>query len=113
MSKYSSLRPLPSAAASIGMAMVVALASLAAHAGDAFPERCPPGYWLLDPVCIDRSSGDVVNASPAKSSPAAPAPGCAPDYWRLGKLCISLQTGDVELADDRRGPGGRGAGARN
>jgi hypothetical protein len=94
----------PFAAACIGMVMAVTIASSAVHAEDASAARCPPGYWLLEPVCIDQSSGDVVKASPAKRSPSGPAPGCAPSYERLGRLCIGLQTGDIELADEQRWP---------
>jgi hypothetical protein len=27
--------------------------------------RCPAGYWLLEPVCLNQTTGDVVNAKPA------------------------------------------------
>lgn len=26
--------------------------------------RCPAGYWLLEPVCLNQTTGDVVNAGP-------------------------------------------------
>jgi hypothetical protein len=75
--------------------------------------RCPVGYWLLEPVCINQDSGDVVNATPANIRPAAFEPGCAPGYWRLGELCLSPITGDVEMADEKMWPAKRGASLRN
>jgi len=93
------------AAALAGTVIALAPASPAAHADVASATRCPWGYWLLEPVCINQSTGDVVNASPAAPSPVAWASGCAPDYWRLGDLCLSMQTGDVELVDERQWPG--------
>jgi hypothetical protein len=66
--------------------------------------RCPAGYWLMAPVCIDLDTGDVVDASPPAPSPVASEPGCAPGYWRLDKLCLSHSTGDVELVDETKWP---------
>jgi hypothetical protein len=68
--------------------------------------RCPVGYWLLEPVCINQDSGDVVNATPSQVTPVVFERGCAPGYWRLGHLCLSPATGDVELADEKLWPAG-------
>jgi hypothetical protein len=76
-------------------------------------QRCPAGYWLMAPVCVDLDTGDVVSASPPAPSPVASAPGCAPGYWRLGKLCHSPSTGDVELVDETRWPARELANGRN
>ena len=75
--------------------------------------RCPAGYWLLEPVCINQDSGDVVNATPAQIDPVAFQRGCAPGYWRLAELCLSPATGDVELADEKRWPAEHRASLRN
>jgi hypothetical protein len=66
--------------------------------------RCPQGYWLMEPVCMNQETGDVVMASPAPPARAALEPGCAPGYWRLGELCLSPSTGDVELVDEKMWP---------
>jgi hypothetical protein len=75
--------------------------------------RCPAGYWLLEPLCINQDSGDVVNATPVHIKPAAFERGCAPRYWRLGELCLSPATGDVEMADENRWPAEHRASLRN
>ena len=106
-------KPFVSFAAALAcMAIALALASTTAHADDASATRCPSGYWLLEPVCINQSTGDVVNALAAAPSTVALASGCAPDYWRLGNLCLNLQTGDVELVDERQWPGEQSLGRR-
>src|SRR5262245_28808790 len=66
--------------------------------------RCPAGYWLLEPVCMNQDSGDVVNAAPSRVTPVVFERGCAPGYWRLGDLCLSAVTGDVELANENLWP---------
>jgi hypothetical protein len=66
--------------------------------------RCPEGYWLMESLCLNGSTGDVVNAAPAAASAVALEPGCAPGYWRLDSLCLSSETGDVELVDEKRWP---------
>ena len=75
--------------------------------------RCPAGYWLMAPVCIDPDTGDVVSASPPAPSRVASEPGCAPGYWRLDRLCLSPSTGDVELVDETRWPAHQLAKGRN
>src|SRR5262245_49646217 len=75
--------------------------------------RCPAGYWLLEPVCINQDSGDVVNATPAPTARLSFAPGCAPGYWRLESLCVSPATGDVELVDEKTWPAEQYAELRN
>jgi hypothetical protein len=70
--------------------------------------RCPVGYWLVEPVCLNNVTGDVVNATRAQGSPTALEGGCVPGYWRLGELCVSPMSGDVELVDEQRWPAGQG-----
>jgi hypothetical protein len=74
--------------------------------------RCPAGYWLMGSLCLDSSTGDVVNAAPAAPSAIALEPGCPPGYWRLDSLCLSSETGDVELVDEKRWPVAERAAAR-
>jgi hypothetical protein len=71
--------------------------------------RCPQGYWLMEPVCVNQETGDVVTASPAPPPRIVREPGCAPGYWRLDNLCISPSTGDVELVDEKMWPPDRHA----
>jgi hypothetical protein len=66
--------------------------------------RCPQGYWLMESVCVNQETGDVVAASPAAPARAVLDPGCAPGYWRYGRLCLSPSTGDVELVDEKMWP---------
>jgi hypothetical protein len=74
--------------------------------------QCPEGYWLMQSLCMNGSTGDVVKAAPAAASAVAFEPGCAPGYWRVGNLCHSSETGDVELADEKRWPVTERAAAR-
>jgi hypothetical protein len=76
--------------------------------------RCPAGYWMLEsaslmePLCLNGTTGDVVNAGPEVASRIVFERGCAPGYWRLESqpesLCLSSETGDVELVDEKRWP---------
>jgi hypothetical protein len=75
--------------------------------------RCPAEYWLLEPVCINQDSGDVVNAASSDVTRVMFEQGCAPGYWRLGEVCLSSATGDVELADEKRWPADQRAALRN
>jgi hypothetical protein len=84
--------------------------------------RCPAGYWMLEsasltePLCLNSTTGDVVNAEPEAASRSVFERGCAPGYWRLEwqpeSLCLNSATGDVELADEERWPAGARAEAR-
>jgi hypothetical protein len=91
------------ACAAIGVVMCWFSTAIAQSQDPASP-RCPAGYWLMQTLCLNSSTGDVVNAAPAPASATAFEPGCAPGYWRLGKLCLSSETGDVELVDEKRWP---------
>jgi hypothetical protein len=75
--------------------------------------RCPAGYWLMDPLCFNSATGDVINASAPVASRVASKLGCRPEYWRLGALCFNSSTGDVELADEGEPPAGQRAAERN
>jgi hypothetical protein len=66
--------------------------------------RCPAGYGLLDPVCVNQATGDVVTAEPAVAFRTALEAGCAPGYWRLADHCLNSTTGDVELVDLQNWP---------
>jgi hypothetical protein len=83
-----------------------------AQSQDPASPRCPEGYWLMESLCLNGSTGDVVNAASAAASAMAVEPGCAPGYWRLDRLCHSSETGDVELADEKRWPAAERAAAR-
>jgi hypothetical protein len=74
--------------------------------------RCPAGYWLMQSLCLNSSTGDVVYAEPAAASRVLLEPGCAPGYWRLDSQCHSPATGDVELVDEERWPASQHAEAR-
>lgn len=84
--------------------------------------RCPAGYWMLEsaslrePLCLNGTTGDVVNAEPEAVSRIVFERGCAPGYWRLEwqpeSQCFNSATGDVELADEERWPAGPRADAR-
>jgi hypothetical protein len=67
-------------------------------------ERCPEGYWLLDAICVNKATGDRVNATPAAAAIMSDEHGCAPGYWRLEQVCISRVTGDVELVEEQQMP---------
>jgi hypothetical protein len=83
-----------------------------AQSQDPASPRCPEGYWLMGSLCLNSSTGDVVNAAPAAPSAITLGPGCAPGYWRLESLCLSSETGDVELVDEKRWPVTQQAAAR-
>src|SRR5262245_44261917 len=68
--------------------------------------RCPVGYWLMESLCLNNSTGDVVYAAPSGPSSIVAVPGCRPGYWRLDSLCQSPSTGDIELVDEQRWPVG-------
>src|SRR5262249_42801009 len=80
--------------------------------------RCPAGYWMLEskslkePLCLNNTSGDVVNAEPEVSSRIVLERGCAPGYWRLDSLCFDSATGDVEMVDEKLWPDGQRAEVR-
>jgi hypothetical protein len=80
--------------------------------------RCPAGYWMLESaslkelLCLNNTTGDVVNADPEVPSRTVLERGCAPGYWRLDSLCFDSATGDVELVDEKRWPEGQRAEAR-
>jgi hypothetical protein len=97
------------AIAALALAMGCGSAAAEPSRNGAQNARCPVGYWLLEPVCLNEDSGDVVNANPAPTKPASFELGCAPGYWRQGALCLSPATGDVELADEKRWPAERRA----
>lgn len=84
-----------------------------AQSRDPTNPRCPAGYWLMESLCLNNATGDVVNAAPAAAPRIAFEPGCAPGYWRLGSLCLNSATGDVELVDEKRSPDGQRAEVRN
>jgi hypothetical protein len=71
---------------------------------------------LTEPLCLNSTTGDVVNAEPEVASRIVLERGCAPGYWRLESqpesLCLNSATGDVELADEERWPAGQRADAR-
>jgi hypothetical protein len=74
--------------------------------------RCPAGYWLMQSLCLNNSTGDVVYPEPAAASRVLLERGCAPGYWRLDSLCLNSATGDVELVDEERWPADQHAEAR-
>jgi hypothetical protein len=92
------------ATAMVGIVIGYLSSSAGAQSQSSLGSRCPAGYWLLEPVCINQDTGDVVNAAPAAASRVAFAPGCRPGYWRLDSLCFSSATGDVELVDENTSP---------
>jgi hypothetical protein len=89
-----------------------------AQSRDPTNTRCPAGYWMLEskslvePLCLNNTTGDVVNAEPAAASRIVLERGCAPGYWRLDSLCLNSETGDVELVDEKRWPDGKRAEVR-
>jgi hypothetical protein len=98
--------------ATIGIVIVCIPTSTISQSQSPNDLRCPAGYWLMAPVCIDLDTGDVVNASPPAPPRVASELGCAPGYWRLDNLCLSSETGDVELVDEKRWPVPERAAAR-
>jgi hypothetical protein len=80
--------------------------------------RCPAGYWRLEskslkePLCLNNTTGDVVNAEPEVPSRIVLERGCAPGYWRLDSLCFDSATGDVEMVDEKLWPDGQRAEVR-
>jgi hypothetical protein len=94
----------------IGFLSTSALAQSQKPAGP----RCPAGYWLMQSLCLNNATGDVVNAAPAGiTTRVVSVQGCAPGYWRLEEVCLSDATGDVELADEKRWPAEQRAARRN
>jgi hypothetical protein len=100
----------------LAFATISVICSLPIAAAAQSPERtdlrCPVGYWLMQSLCLNSSTGDVVYAEPAAASRVLLEPGCAPGYWRLDSQCHSPATGDVELVDEERWPASQHAEAR-
>jgi type IV secretory pathway protease TraF len=51
-----------------------AAAAAAAESADATQPRCPAGYWRMDTLCFNQSTGDVVLAAPPAPSDEVRAP---------------------------------------
>lgn len=95
--------------ATIGIAVCCFSTSATVQSQSPTNLRCPAGYWPMESLCLNNSTGDVVEASPAAASRTALELGCAPGYWRLDTLCLSASTGDVELVDEKQWPAGQRA----
>ena len=95
------LRSCPLAIASVVLCWSSAALSQSPPLDDA---RCPAGHWLLDQVCVNKATGDVVNAAPSAAATMTDNHGCAPGYWRLDQVCVSKATGDVEMAEEQQLP---------
>ena len=91
----------------LGLAAVCALwwcTSAAAQQERMSAAACPVGYWQLELLCLNDTTGDLVLAEAPGSPRLAYEPGCRPGYWRLGDLCQSSATGDIELVDEGHWP---------
>ena len=86
----------------VGMVIAWSSAPEMAQSAETTPPRCPAGFWLMDPLCMNNSTGDVVYAVRPVHSGVTAVLGCRAGYWRLDSLCVSPATGDVELASDQR-----------
>lgn len=51
--------------------LVSGSSAVAAQSRDATDARCPAGYWRMDTLCFNQSTGDVVFAAPPAPSNAA------------------------------------------
>ena len=49
--------------------MVVGFSATAAETIDTTESRCPAGYWRMDKLCFNQSTGDVVFATPPPTPP--------------------------------------------
>jgi hypothetical protein len=96
-----------------GLGAVICTFSTTAYSQGPANTRCPAGYWLMDALCLNDTTGDVVKAAPAAASPVAFEPGCPPGYWRHDRLCLNAATGDVEIVDETMWPRDRRPEARN
>ena len=83
----------------IGLVASSFMIAVPAISQDVSGSQCPAGYWKYGSLCLNDTSGDVVNASRIASGV-----GCARGYWRYGRLCLSSETGDVEIADEQLHP---------
>ena len=54
--------------------VVIGASAAAAENADATRSRCPAGYWRMDALCFNQSTGDVVLAAPPAPSDEGPAP---------------------------------------
>jgi type IV secretory pathway protease TraF len=48
--------------------VVIGSAAVAAQSVDTTESRCPAGYWRMDTLCFNQSTGDVVLATPPTPS---------------------------------------------
>jgi hypothetical protein len=53
---------------------VIGSSAAAAESADVTQSRCPAGYWRMDTLCFNQSTGDVVLASPPAPSDEGRAP---------------------------------------
>jgi hypothetical protein len=65
---------------------------------------CPAGYWLMDPFCVHKTIGDVVNAAPSAAATMTDHQGCAPGYWRLEQVCVSKAMDEGEMVEEHQQP---------
>lgn len=54
--------------------VVIGSSAAAPENADATQSRCPAGYWQMDTLCFNQSTGDVVLAAPRAPSDEDPAP---------------------------------------
>jgi len=55
--------------------VIIGSSAAAAESPDATQSRCPAGYWRMDTLCFNQSTGDVVLAAPSAPSDEGRAPG--------------------------------------
>jgi hypothetical protein len=48
--------------------VIVGSSAAAAQSVDTTESRCPAGYWRMDTLCFNQSTGDVVLATPPAPS---------------------------------------------
>lgn len=86
----------------VGLAFVILLAP--ARSEDSSNGGCPISFILMGAVCLNETTGDVVNPTSSSQTVAVKSPVCQTSYELIQSVCISRLTGDVELPAFIDGP---------
>jgi hypothetical protein len=89
---------------------VASLISFApAHAEQSATASCPAGYWKVDTVWSNATTGDVVPAAGLGMRQVVLKMGGKAEDWKLGALCAETASGDVVIVDAAIQPAASGS----
>lgn len=79
------------------LAFILAGTAMPARSADQADATCPANYSAMGSICLNASTGDVVNQSPITQGMSPASASCQAGYELIQSVCISLTTGDVVL----------------